>query len=72
MEIGSLDATMATAHIRNLDQLGDEIVELSAHLDAATAVSIESRRRARPRDNTRAAACTSTTTTTEWWSFGDG
>jgi len=37
MEIGSLDATMATAHTRKLDQLGDEIAELSAHLDAATA-----------------------------------
>src|SRR2546426_10467632 len=34
MEIGSVDAT---EHTWNLDQLGDEIAELSAHLDAATA-----------------------------------
>src|SRR5436309_279931 len=34
MEIGSVDAT---EHTWNLDQLGDELAELSAHLDAATA-----------------------------------
>ncbi len=37
MEIGSLTIVPTPAHIQDLDRLGDEIAELSAHLDAATA-----------------------------------
>ena len=37
MEIGTLRIVSTPAHIEELDQLGDEIAELSAHLEAATA-----------------------------------
>src|SRR5438045_8060335 len=37
MEIGSLDIAATPEHISKLDQLGHQIAELSAHLDAATA-----------------------------------
>ena len=37
MEIGALDVVATPEHISEMDRLGHEIAELSAHLDAATA-----------------------------------
>ena len=41
MEIGTLRIVSTPAHIEELDRLGDEIAELAAHLDAATARLLE-------------------------------
>ena len=37
MEIGTLDTAAISEPAAEMDRLGDEIAELSAHLDAATA-----------------------------------
>jgi hypothetical protein len=41
MEIGTLRIAPTPEPIQELDRLGDEIAELSAHLDAATARLLE-------------------------------
>jgi len=41
MEIGTLHVVATSEPLAELDRLGDEIAELSAHLDAATARLLE-------------------------------